>query len=132
MLRDFQSSGWITRFTDSRDARLRCLSWDLLTEMFSFEFFSQNQSLCWQALNTVSLENELYCVKISALKFLTKLTDCLALNCDIKDQESYEGITVCKLLDTISKQGLISQVHQVLAKKDCPLHMIALLLKFIS
>ena len=41
-LQDFQSSGWLTRFTESRDARLRCMSWDLLTEMLDYTFFKQN------------------------------------------------------------------------------------------
>ena len=44
-LQDFQSSGWLTRFTESRDATLRCMSWDLLTEMLDYTFFKHNQSL---------------------------------------------------------------------------------------
>lgn len=41
-MREFESSGWISRFTECKDARLRCLSWDVLTEMFDYQFFKQN------------------------------------------------------------------------------------------
>lgn len=73
VLNDFQSSGWLTRFTESRDARLRCMSWDLLTEMLDFSFFKQNQSLVHQALGNIMREGELYCVKIAVLKFVNKV-----------------------------------------------------------
>ena len=36
------------------------------------------------------------------------------------------------LLESVNKQGFISQIHSILSQKDCPLLMISLLLKFLS
>ena len=36
------------------------------------------------------------------------------------------------LLETVSKHGFISQIHNILVQKDCPLLMISQLLKFLS
>lgn len=131
-MEDFQTSGWLIRFTESRDGRVRCLAWDLLTEIFDYEFFKQNQTLCWQAIQGVMREAELYCVKISILKFLNKLCGVMAQNCMLNDDSSQESLTVKQLLDAVSRQGLISQVHLVLCSKDAPLMMIGLLMKFLA
>ena len=32
----FSSFGWILRFTETRDARVRVMTWDVLTELFDF------------------------------------------------------------------------------------------------
>ena len=93
-------------------------------------------------------DGELYCVKISALKFLNKVCDSLIHNCegtqdvndDLHDHMSdnrfigsdAEHLTVKSLLAIVSKQGLISQIHGILSKKDCPLLMISLLLRLLS
>ena len=70
------------RFTECRDARLRVMAWDLLTEIFDFNFLRQNPSLAQQSFNVLLRDGELYCVKISALKFLNKLCDSVIHNCD--------------------------------------------------
>lgn len=41
----FKSNGWLVRFTESRDARLRTLAWDLLTELFDFQALKANPSI---------------------------------------------------------------------------------------
>lgn len=89
-LDEFQTSGWLVRFTESRDSRLRVISWDLLTELFNFQMLKRNPSLAHQSLNVLMKDGELFCVKISVLKFLNKLCDCLILNCD-NTQEINEG-----------------------------------------
>lgn len=124
VLDDFQSSGWLTRFTESRDARLRCMSWDLLTEMLDFTFFKQNQSLVHQAIGSIMREGELYCVKIAVLKFVNKVCQCLIYNVDASATlnrdinrsvgSSAEYLSVNEILDAINKQGIISKIHQVL------------------
>jgi len=80
----------------------------------------------------VILKNgELYCVKISALKFLNKLCDCLILNCEGTQElngqmhdhvtgtrfvgSEEEHLTVKLLLNTVNKQGLISHIHCILS-----------------
>ena len=90
----------------------------------------RNESLALNCLNVLLKDGELFCVKISALKFLNKLCDCLMLNCD-NTQDINEGmhdhlsdtrfagadaehITVQTLLNTINKQGLISHIHNIL------------------
>jgi hypothetical protein len=81
-------------------------------------------------LNVLLKDGELFCVKISALKFLNKLCDCLMLNCDNTQEinerthdhlsdnrfagSDAEHITVQTLLNTINKQGLISHIHSIL------------------
>lgn len=35
-LEQFSSFGWILRFTETRDARVRVMTWDVLTELFDF------------------------------------------------------------------------------------------------
>jgi hypothetical protein len=82
-LANFQSFGWILRFTESRDTRLRVLAWDLTTELFDYDFLKTNPSLVQTALNTYLKHQELFIVKISALKFLLKACDSLIHNCDI-------------------------------------------------
>ena len=81
-MKDFDASGWLVRFTNNRDSRLRCMSWDLLTEIFSYQFFQSNPSIVQHALNALLRDRELYAVKISILKFLTKLCDSVIQNAD--------------------------------------------------
>ena len=82
-LQKFQSFGWILRFIESRDTRLRVLAWDLTTELFDYDFLKTNPSIVQTSLNTYLKHQELFSVKISALKFLLKACDCLIHNCDI-------------------------------------------------
>jgi hypothetical protein len=124
------------------------MSWDMLTEIFSYEFLTRNQSIVQHSLNALLRNGELYSVKISILKFLNKLSDCLIVNCD-NTQEFNEDVhdhmndnqflgsaneqaSVRSLLDAVSKQGLISHIHGILNQKDCPLIIISLLLKLLS
>ena len=81
-MKKFQTSGWVIRFTESRDARLRVLAWDFITEVFDFTMLKQNPALGPQALAALMRDKELFCVKISTLKFLNKLCDCLIHNCE--------------------------------------------------
>lgn len=89
-LDQFKSFGWIMRFTETRDARLRVLTWDLLTEMFDYEFLKSHPSVIHQSVNTYLKNNELYCVKVSVLKFLNKACDALIKNCE--GEESNQDI----------------------------------------
>jgi hypothetical protein len=106
------------------------MSWDLLSEIFSYEFLVQNQSIVQHSLNCLLREGELYCVKISVLKFLNKLSDSVIHNCNYT-QEHQEGVhdheldnqfsgsageqaSIRTLLDAASKQGLISHIHGIL------------------
>ena len=43
-----------------------------------------------------------------------------------------EHITVKTLLQVCNRQGLISQIHGILDKKDCPIVMISLTLRLLS
>jgi hypothetical protein len=43
-----------------------------------------------------------------------------------------EHITVKTLLHVCNRQGLISQIHGILDKKDCPIVMISLTLRLLS
>lgn len=69
--------------TESRDSRLRCLSWDLLCELFDFEFLKTHPSIIQSALNQYLKHQELFAVKISVLKFLNNVSDAMIHNCDI-------------------------------------------------
>ena len=133
VMQAFNSSGWIGRFTESRDSRLRCLSWDMLTEMLDYAFFRQNNSLVHQALSSLQRDGELYCVKIAVLKFVNKLCECLMHSAEATREEAEgEILTVNMLLDAVNRQGFISQIHGILAQKDCPLLMISQLLRFVG
>ena len=44
-LEQFSSFGWILRFTETRDARIRVMTWDVLTELFDFEFLKSHPSI---------------------------------------------------------------------------------------
>jgi hypothetical protein len=147
-LEQFTSSGWLVRFTENRDARIRVMAWDCLTEIFDYNFLKRNPSLTQQSINTLLRDGELYCVKISALKFLNKLCDSLIHNCEatqdinedmhdhVEDHRfvgsDLEHITVKTLLHVCNRQGLISQIHGILNKKDCPIVMISLTLRLLS
>ena len=43
-LDNFTTSGWLIRFTESRDARMRVMAWDMLVEIFDYQFLKQNGS----------------------------------------------------------------------------------------
>ncbi|CDW71951.1 UNKNOWN [Stylonychia lemnae] len=143
-LQKYQSFGWLVRFIESRDARLRCLSWDLLNELFDYEFLKGHPSIIQQALNQFLKHQELYSVKIAILKFLNNATDLLITNCDISRDEfqgqnydnfigsTQEQVTVQSLLRSVSKQGLITQIHNMLSLKDCPLLFLTLTMKFLN
>lgn len=77
---------------DSRDSRIRVLAWDLVTEIFDYEFLKANPSIVQNALNVYLKHQELFSVKVSALKFLIKACDALIHNCDVfrdfEDEES--------------------------------------------
>jgi hypothetical protein len=47
--------------------------------MLDYNMFTRNQSLCWQAINTV-LRDDLYCVKTAVIKFVIKLCDIVINN----------------------------------------------------
>ena len=70
------------RFPETRDARIRVLTWDLLTEIFDYEFLRSHPSIVHQGVNTFLKDRELYCVKISVLKFLNKVCQALIKNCE--------------------------------------------------
>jgi hypothetical protein len=114
---------------ETRDSRLRVLAWDLITELFNYEFLQSNPSIVHSALNAYLKHQELFSVKISTAKFLIKACESLIHNCDVFSQEftqekdlasdSYLGsateqLTVQTLLQMVSKQGLISQMHVML------------------
>jgi hypothetical protein len=50
-LQKFQSFGWIIRFVDNRDTRVRVMAWDLITSVFDYEFLRTNPSIVQTALN---------------------------------------------------------------------------------
>lgn len=135
-LQKFQSSGWILRFVESRDSRVRVLAWDLITELFDYDFLQQNPSVVQTALNAYLKHQELFSVKISCLKFLLRACDCLIKNCDVFSEfedsyQSTEQITVAGLLNMVAKQGLISSMHFILGQKDAPLLFVTLTFKFL-
>ena len=49
-IKKFQSFGWIIRFIEDRDSRVRVLAWDLITEIFDYEFLKSNPSIVQSAL----------------------------------------------------------------------------------
>ena len=124
------------------------MAWDLLTDIFDYNFLKKNSSLAQQSINVLLRDGELYCVKISALKFLNKLADSLIHNCegtqevndDMHDHVEHrkfvgsdvEHITVKTLLHVCNRMGLISQIHGILDKKDCPIVVISLTLRLLS
>jgi len=81
------------RFAETRDARVRVLTWDLLTDLFDYEFLRSHPSIIHQSIATYLKNNELYCVKISALKFLNKACEALIRNCENTDLGDIYGST---------------------------------------
>ena len=134
-LQKFQSFGWLLRFLETRDSRLRVMAWDLVTEIFDYDFLKSSPSIVQSALNTYLRHQELFSVKVSVLKFLIKLSDCLMQNCDIigslDESNMIEEMSIKTLLTIISKQGLISQMHLMLTQKDTPLLFVTLSIKFL-
>ena len=157
-LSQFKSYGWLLRFTETRDGRIRVLTWDLLTHLFDYEFLQSHPSVIHQSINAYLKDRELYCVKISVLKFLNKVCDALIKNCEDtpgtsgngdlyevgstnlantfygsseNNGQQIEKITVKSLLQTLNRQGLISQIHKILSRKDYPLLFLTLSLKLL-
>lgn len=79
------------RFAETRDARIRVLTWDLLTDLFDYDFLKSHPSIIHQSINTYLKNTELYCVKISALKFLNKVCEALIRTCDNTDLTDVYG-----------------------------------------
>jgi len=59
------------------------MAWDLITELFDYDFLKSNPSIVQSALNAYLKHQELFSVKISVLKFLIKVCDCLMHNCNV-------------------------------------------------
>lgn len=59
------------------------MSWDLITEIFDYDFLKTHSSVVMQAINHFLKNKELYGVKISILVFLNKVSDQLIYNFDI-------------------------------------------------
>lgn len=143
-MEQFNSFGWLMRFAETRDARIRVLTWDLLTELFDYQLLRSHPSIIHQSINTYLKSNELYCVKISVLKFLNQVCEALMKNCeDMADNSDISGIyasrsdqieqlTVQTLLQTLNRQGLITQIHKILSSKDCPLMFTTLTLQLLQ
>lgn len=53
--------------------------------MFSYEFLQSHPSIVHQAVNCYLKHEELFFVKISALKFLNEVCQSLIVNCDIDE-----------------------------------------------
>lgn len=64
------------------------LTWDLLTELFDYEFLRSHPSVIHQSISTYLRHLELYCVKIAALKFLNKVCGALMKNCEDEEEEN--------------------------------------------
>lgn len=107
----FKSFGWILRFTESRDSRLRVMTWDLLTLMFNYEFLKAHPSMVHQSIGVFLRNNELFSVKISVLKFLNKVCESLMKNCeDPEDSESNRDLSE---VDEHSHRNLQGQVEMM-------------------
>ena len=147
MNRYTKSLGWLIRFTETRDARVRCLAWDLLSELFDYYLLKTHPSIVQGALKSYLQQQEIFAVKISVLKFLNLVCDGLIRNCELTREElqnetliqgddcfigsSSEQVSVATLLQAVSKQGLITQIHFILSQKDCPLLFLTLTMKFL-
>jgi len=62
------------------------LAWDLITEIFDYQFLNSNPSIVQNAINSFLRHQELFGVKVSVLKFLIKTCDSLIYNCDVFDE----------------------------------------------
>ena len=78
------------------------LTWDLLTELFDYEFLKSHPSIIHQSINTYLKHLELYSVKISVLKFLNKVCESLIKNCECIDNQDLGDV-----------QNLSDQVEQM-------------------
>lgn len=101
------------------------LTWDLLTEIFDFEFLKSHPSVVHQSIAVFLRNQELYCVKVSALKFLNKVSLSLMANSEELDhpepnnqdlesersgslQSHVEMMSCRNLLECLNRQGFIS------------------------
>jgi len=111
-LAKFQSFGWLTRFLESGDSRVRTMVWDLLAELFDYNLLKQQPSILQVALRCYLQDKESFNVKVSCLKFINKMCDALIHNCEItrsnnsKDELSQSEF-VGSFIENISVQSLL-------------------------
>ena len=107
------------RFAESRDARVRVLTWDLLIELFDYEFLKSHPSVIHQCISSYLKNNELYCTKISNLKFLNKVCDALMRNCDRDDDNAnsdlnqiYRGTAQSDQIEQMTVKTLLQTLNR--------------------
>jgi hypothetical protein len=59
------------------------MAWDMVTQVFDYQLLKAQPSIVQTAINTLMRHQELFSVKVSALKLLIKVCECLMQNCDI-------------------------------------------------
>jgi hypothetical protein len=67
---NFKSLGWLTRFTQHRDSRVRVSTWNLLKSLVSTSLIKQHPTLIDESFETFLQNGEIYGVKIASLMFL--------------------------------------------------------------
>lgn len=77
VVKQFNSYGWLIRYVDSRDAKIRTMAWSILTDMCGTDMLKQHPSLISQAVECVLKDGELYAVKTQTLSFLIKVASSL-------------------------------------------------------
>jgi hypothetical protein len=55
----------------------------MISEIFDYDFLRQHASIVQTGFNNYLKTKELYCVKISILRFLNKVCDSLIYNCEM-------------------------------------------------
>ena len=66
----FNTLGWLARFTQHRDSRIRFMTWDLLGSLVSLNLIKQHPTLIDQSFECFLNEYEIYSCKISSLSFI--------------------------------------------------------------
>lgn len=129
-MRQFNSYGWLIRFTESRDAKIRTMAWSLLTEMHSPDLTHQHPVLVNQAVECTFKDSELFVVKIQTLSFLIKIANSLEQS-EVCNEAGIPS-EVREFLDIIHKSAFISKVKTLITGEGTPVLFLDTLFTLLS
>ena len=142
-INSFNTLGWLARFTQHRDSRIRFMTWDLLRLLVSTNLLKQHPSLIDQSFDWFLNENEIYSCKISSLNFIWKVWEILIITECYEDEESNLSkselnedigapITMRYIIQWVEKHMFLSKFQNLLYQDTIPSIFVNSVIRFLK
>ena len=139
----FNTLGWLARFTQHRDSRIRFMTWDLLGSLVSLNLIKQHPTLIDQSFECFLNEYEIYSCKISSLSFIWKVSELLLstesflnqetnLNKSELDENERNPITMSYIIKCVEKYMFLSKFQNLLYQETIPAIFVNSVIRFLK